>query len=89
MWSVRRPTPRARSSWPLRLRPQIVLLDVQLPDRDGFAVAARLAQEAQPPQVVLISGRDAGRVRPPGRGRAGARVHLQARPDRGGASPRW
>jgi DNA-binding NarL/FixJ family response regulator len=43
----------------LRMRPQIVLLDVQLPDQDGFAVAARLAQEARPPQVVLISGRDA------------------------------
>ena len=42
----------------LSLRPQIVLLDVQLPDRDGFAVAARLAEEAQPPQVVLISGRE-------------------------------
>jgi DNA-binding NarL/FixJ family response regulator len=43
----------------LKLRPQIVLVDVQLPDCDGFAVAARLAGEAQPPQVVLISGRDA------------------------------
>jgi DNA-binding NarL/FixJ family response regulator len=43
----------------LRLRPQVVLLDVQLPDRDGFAVAAKLAQDAQPPQVVLTSSRDA------------------------------
>ena len=43
----------------LRLRPQVVLLDVQLPDLDGFAVAARLAEEAPPPQVVLISSREA------------------------------
>ena len=43
----------------LFLRPAIVLLDVQLPDSDGFAVATRLAEEARPPHVVLISGRDA------------------------------
>ena len=43
----------------IRLRPQIVLLDVHLPDRDGFAVAATLALEEQPPNVVLISSRDA------------------------------
>jgi CheY-like chemotaxis protein len=43
----------------LRLRPQLVLLDVQLPDRDGFAVAAQLAEAEQPPGVVLISSREA------------------------------
>ena len=41
-----------------RLRPEIVLLDVQLPDEDGFAVAATLAAEDHPPTVVLISSRD-------------------------------
>jgi DNA-binding NarL/FixJ family response regulator len=42
-----------------RLRPDVVLLDIQLPDLDGFAVAERLAAAADPPQVVLISSRDA------------------------------
>ena len=41
-----------------RLRPAVVLLDIQLPDIDGFAVAERLAQTADPPHVVLISSRD-------------------------------
>ena len=41
-----------------RLRPEVVLLDVQLPDGDGFAVAATLAAEDHPPKVVLISSRD-------------------------------
>jgi DNA-binding NarL/FixJ family response regulator len=43
----------------LHRRPEIVLLDIQLPDRDGFAVAEQLAEEVEPPQVVLISSRDA------------------------------
>ncbi len=42
-----------------RDHPAIVLLDIQLPDLDGFAVAERLAAEVEPPAVVLISGRDA------------------------------
>jgi DNA-binding NarL/FixJ family response regulator len=39
------------------LRPDVVLLDVQLPDLDGFAVAAVLAAEPEPPAVVLVSSR--------------------------------
>ena len=41
-----------------RLRPEIVLLDVQLPDSDGFDVAARLTRDGAGPAVVLTSSRD-------------------------------
>ncbi len=41
-----------------RLHPQVVLLDIQLPDLDGFAVSERLASDEHPPAVVLISSRD-------------------------------
>ncbi|MFI6478661.1 response regulator transcription factor [Nonomuraea sp. NPDC050663] len=42
-----------------RVRPGVVLLDIHLPDADGFAVACALAGTAQPPDVVLISSREA------------------------------
>jgi DNA-binding NarL/FixJ family response regulator len=46
------------------LRPDLVVLDVQLPDLDGFAVAEQLRQAAPPvPAVVLISTRSASSYR--------------------------
>jgi DNA-binding NarL/FixJ family response regulator len=42
-----------------RLRPQVVLLDIQLPGIDGFAVADLLAAGQDAPMVVLTSSRAA------------------------------
>jgi DNA-binding NarL/FixJ family response regulator len=55
------------------LRPEIVLLDIQLPDLDGLTVAEQLAAAPDPPAVVLISSRDATAYGP----------RLQAIPARG------
>ena len=40
------------------MRPAVVLLDVQLPDLDGFDVAASLTSQHDGPAVVLTSSRD-------------------------------
>lgn len=57
------------------LRPDVVLLDVQLPDIDGFGVLAQVDTLAGGPTVVLISTREAadygGRV-----GRSGAAAFI-------------
>jgi DNA-binding NarL/FixJ family response regulator len=41
------------------LTPDVVLLDIGLPDVDGFEVAERLAAVDGAPSIVLISSRDA------------------------------
>jgi DNA-binding NarL/FixJ family response regulator len=41
-----------------RLRPKIVLLDVNLPDVDGFEVARELSAERPSPAIVLTSSHD-------------------------------
>ena len=41
-----------------RLQPDVILLDVHLPDADGFTLAAELTADGGPPAVVLTSSRD-------------------------------
>ena len=43
----------------IALRPNLVLLDVMLPDSTGFEVAERLRVLRPPPHVVLVSSHDA------------------------------
>jgi len=40
------------------LRPEIVLVDIGLPDGDGFEVAAHLAASDDAPVVILVSSRE-------------------------------
>jgi DNA-binding NarL/FixJ family response regulator len=46
------------------LRPDLVLLDIGLPDVEGFEVARRLAADGTPPFVVLTSSREASSYGP-------------------------
>jgi|SRR5512132_2688704 DNA-binding NarL/FixJ family response regulator len=41
------------------LAPDVVLLDVQLPDLTGFDVARRIHEQPDPPVIILISSREA------------------------------
>ena len=41
-----------------RLAPDVVLLDLQLPDTTGFDVAEAISAEATPPAVVITSTRE-------------------------------
>ena len=42
-----------------RLLPEVMLVDVQLPDIDGFEVTTRLMSNGTSPAIVLTSSRDA------------------------------
>ena len=46
------------------LRPDLVLLDIGLPDVEGFEVARELAVDGPPPYVVLTSSREAAAYGP-------------------------
>lgn len=42
-----------------QLHPDVVLLDVQLPDNDGFWVVDQLTQDEDMPRIIMISSRQA------------------------------
>lgn len=46
------------------LRPDLVLLDIGLPDLEGFEIARELAVSGPPPFVVLTSSREASEYGP-------------------------
>jgi DNA-binding NarL/FixJ family response regulator len=39
----------------VRLKPDLVLLDIELPDMDGFSVTTRIKSIPEPPVVVILS----------------------------------
>lgn len=53
------PDGRAALALLATLRPDVVLLDVQLPDIDGFAVMELLGWGVDGPTIVLVSSREA------------------------------
>ncbi len=52
------PDGRAGLSAAMALKPDVVLLDVRLPDMDGFAVALHLAEGSESPAVIVTSSSD-------------------------------
>jgi DNA-binding NarL/FixJ family response regulator len=57
------------------LAPDVVLLDVQLPDGDGIELAAELCSNGDAPAIVLCSSRGADELGP-GLQRSGAQGFL-------------
>jgi DNA-binding NarL/FixJ family response regulator len=55
--SARPRTEQLRSSVRPPCGPDVVLLDIQLPDIDGFEVARQLRDREHPPRVILTSSR--------------------------------
>jgi DNA-binding NarL/FixJ family response regulator len=45
------------------LEPELALIDVHLPDADGFELTSRLGALADPPAVVLTSSRDGSELK--------------------------
>ena len=69
------------------IRPQLVLLDIQLPDFDRFEVARRLAASEHRPVIVLTSTREASDYGGADRVQPGGWLPAQGRAIRRGPAP--
>lgn len=58
------------------VQPAIVLLDLGLPDTDGFLVLQKLREQLEDTQVVILSARDRNRFEPQALG-LGAALYLE------------
>jgi DNA-binding NarL/FixJ family response regulator len=67
------------------LRPDLALVDIYLPDTDGFELASELATLDRPPAVILISSRRSQRARGARAGQRRSRIPDEERVVEGGA----
>ena len=56
--SPRRPTAKTPSNWPRSIKPDVILLDIRMPDGDGLATLEKLPQQVPESHVVMLSTYD-------------------------------
>ena len=87
-WESRRPrTVSRRSRIARQFRPDVIVLDVMLPDMDGLSVLHRLRADGNDTPVLFLTAKDAVDDRIAGLTRRRRRLRHQAVQPRGGGGP--